>query len=369
MTKILVIEDSHALRKDIVEMLSFEGFDVRDAENGLVGVQRAREHLPDLIICDIMMPELDGYGVLTELQKDTAISTIPFIFLTAKTDKMDVRYGMELGAEDYLTKPFTASELIKSVQTRLKKREVLTEVAHRRFKNLQDNIILALPHELRTPLTGIIGFSDILTLDAAELPAKRIAEMAQYIYGAAQRLYRLTENYLTYAQLEVIRADEERVNTFRQMYTANPWSVVENEAVQKAQQYGREANLKLVSDKQIPVGISDDNLKKIAEELIDNAFKFSEIGTAVEVREAIRDNKYILTISDHGRGMSPEQISDIGAYMQFERKWYEQQGNGFGLIIARRLAEIHGGDLSVERTPDQRTNIVITLPLAAVPVQ
>jgi len=94
MKKILVVEDAQSLRKDIVEMLGFEGFEAIGAENGLVGVDRARQVLPDLIICDIMMPGLDGYGVLEELRKDTLTSTIPFIFLTARTDRVDVRQGM-----------------------------------------------------------------------------------------------------------------------------------------------------------------------------------------------------------------------------------------------------------------------------------
>src|SRR5690606_34418328 len=100
--KILVVEDEQSLRKDIIEMLSYEGFEVLGAENGRVGIEEARKHLPDLIICDIMMPELDGYAVLDELRKETRTAAIPFIFLTARTDKMDRRLGMEQGADDYL---------------------------------------------------------------------------------------------------------------------------------------------------------------------------------------------------------------------------------------------------------------------------
>src|SRR5687768_15229318 len=98
MTKILVIEDVHYLRDDVIEVLRFEGFDVRGAENGLVGVEVAREYMHDLIICDIMMPEMDGYGVLETLRSDLKTATIPFIFLTAKTDRVDMRHGMGMGA-------------------------------------------------------------------------------------------------------------------------------------------------------------------------------------------------------------------------------------------------------------------------------
>ena len=165
MKKILVIEDAQSLRRDILEMLRFEGYDVVGAEDGLVGVDRAREEMPDLIICDIMMPGRDGYGVLEELRRDPLTTSIPFIFLTARTDRVDVRQGMELGADDYLTKPFTASELLATVTTRLEKRTQISQIADRKLDDLRENIILALPHELRTPLNVILGFSDLMMTD------------------------------------------------------------------------------------------------------------------------------------------------------------------------------------------------------------
>ena len=121
MTTILVIEDVEALREEIMETLSYEGFDVMGAENGVVGVQIAKTYLPDLIICDIAMPELDGYGTLVALRQEAKTSMIPFIFLTAMTEKADMRQGMQLGADDYLTKPFTSSELLKAIASRLQK--------------------------------------------------------------------------------------------------------------------------------------------------------------------------------------------------------------------------------------------------------
>ena len=124
-TKILVVEDAHALRKDIIEMLGFEGYDVRGAENGLLGVEAAHEFRPDLIICDIMMPVLDGYGVLHAIHRNESIKNTPFIFLTAKSERTDFRKGMELGADDYVTKPFSGTDLLNAVDGRLKKIELL----------------------------------------------------------------------------------------------------------------------------------------------------------------------------------------------------------------------------------------------------
>jgi signal transduction histidine kinase len=362
-TRILVIEDAHALRKDIVEMLTFEGYDVRGAENGILGVQAAREYHPDLIICDIMMPELDGWGVLNELQKNAVEATIPFIFLTARTDKGDVRLGMELGANDYLTKPFTVNELINTVKTQLNKIRQHEEVAQGQLNHLRDNIILALPHELRTPLTGILGFSDILAADSRDMEPDKIAEMAQFIHSAALRLYRLTENYLTYAQLEVILTDQKRINSYRQFTAPDPRFVVESVALQQAQESQREADLVLNTVDEAEVSILDDNLRKITEELVDNAFKFSQPGTPIEVSSRLEGGQYILSFVDHGRGIPQEHIRDVGAYNQFGRKLFEQQGSGFGLAIVKQLCELHGGSLDIDSLPDRETRVTVKLPL------
>lgn len=121
MIKILTIEDEEAIRETIVDTLTLEGFEVMAAENGQVGLQLAREQLPDLIICDVIMPELDGYGVIYRLNQNPKTHGIPFIFLTGKSSMNDFRYGMNLGASDYLSKPFTSEELVTAVKVRLKR--------------------------------------------------------------------------------------------------------------------------------------------------------------------------------------------------------------------------------------------------------
>lgn len=120
---ILLIEDDTVMRENTAELLELSGYEVETAENGMYGVDKAKKVNPDLIICDIMMPELDGYGVLYLLSKDQETSDIPFIFLTAKTERIDMRKGMEMGADDYLSKPFEEEELIRAIETRLKRKE------------------------------------------------------------------------------------------------------------------------------------------------------------------------------------------------------------------------------------------------------
>ena len=125
--KILVIEDNLEVRENLVEILDLSGYDVVEAKNGVVGVQQARSTQPDLIICDVMMPELDGFGVLKILNNDPALNHIPFLFLTAKAEKSDFRKGMGLGADDYITKPFDDTELLEAIEMRLSKAQSIVQ--------------------------------------------------------------------------------------------------------------------------------------------------------------------------------------------------------------------------------------------------
>lgn len=152
MTKILVIEDEVQVLDNIQEILEIEDFDTITAENGRVGVQLALAEVPDLIICDVMMPELDGYGVLSALRQYSATANIPLIFLTAKANRSDVRQGMELGADDYLTKPFTPAELLKALATRLEKKAAVRELYTNQIRQVEAKLNHLVYHNSLTDL-------------------------------------------------------------------------------------------------------------------------------------------------------------------------------------------------------------------------
>jgi len=141
--KILLIEDDEVVRENTAEILELSGYQVVTGVNGLEGIKAATQEVPDLIICDIMMPEADGYQVLEELSKHTHTSSIPFVFLSAKTDHKDIRKGMNLGADDYLTKPFEEEDLITAIESRIAKTELLensTRVDHFTFNNFKQEL-------------------------------------------------------------------------------------------------------------------------------------------------------------------------------------------------------------------------------------
>jgi two-component system, sensor histidine kinase and response regulator len=361
MKRILVIDDEEWLREMVHMALAQKGFEVSEAENGVIGIEKARKELPDLILCDVNMDKVDGYLTLSALRNEPATAAIPFILMTGLADNAGMRHGMELGADDYLPKPFTLEELFAAVGARLKKAQALRQEAEKKLADLRNSIGMMLPHELRTPLNGILVYGEILAAEAATLPAKEVAEMGQVIHDSGKRLERLIENFLIYAQIELLGADLQKVNALRQNQTQFPARLIEERALGQGRAAKRVSDLVLDLADQ-PVPMSEDYLIKIVDELIQNAFKFSDPGKQVNVRFSGKSNGVMLSVTDQGRGFSTEHITRVGAYMQFERKIQEQQGLGLGLVIAKRLTELHGGTLSIQSERGTSTTVAVMLP-------
>lgn len=360
MTVILLIEDELNIRETTADMLAFEGFHVEQAENGIEGIAKARDLLPDFIICDIMMPGLDGYQVLLELRSDPLTANIPFIFLTAKSDRLSMRHGMELGADDYITKPFDIKELLAAIDARLQKRDALSQEYEWKLDQLRNSLISTLPHELRTPLFGILGYIDLIKAGGQTYEIDDILRMVDVMERFGLRLKRLVENYLLYAQLELLHSDAEKRSQLQSLSYEQPHLIIEKVALEIASKYDRLEDLQTHLGKG-HVYITEDSMIKIAEELIDNAFKFSEAGTRVQVTAVDDDAVYLFTVGDAGIGMSGDDINQIGAYNQFDRAIREQQGSGLGLTLAQKLTELHRGRLLIESEAEKGTLVTVEL--------
>jgi signal transduction histidine kinase len=363
MAKILVIDNDASLREVIQMALEHAGFEVIEADNGAIGVQNACAQLPDLILCDVRMEKMDGYRTLAALRQDTVTAPIPVILMTGQADTAGMRQGMELGADDYLSKPFTVPQLLAAVNARLKKNQTVRELAERKLADLRANISLALPHELLTPLNGILGFTDILITDHSHLQADEIVSMSEAIRDSAKRLHRLIENFLIFAQIELLQADQ--LQALREGQTLDLRKPIERVAQVRAGRAGRAEDLVLELC-EASAAITEDYFTKIVDELLENAFKFSTLGSPVQVQSVTGNGTFVLRIADQGRGMKSEHIAEVGAYMQFERKIYEQQGSGLGLTIAKRLTELHGGELSIQSELGIGTTVEVTLPCLTV---
>src|SRR5271169_4779571 len=243
MKKILVIDDETWLREMVHMALAQKGYDVVEAENGAVGIESARKVLPDLILCDVNMEKVDGYLTLSSLRNEPATATIPFILMTGLADHAGMRHGMELGADDYLPKPFTIDGLYAAVDARLRKAQTVRQEAEKKLADLRDNISLMLPHELRTPLNGILAYGEILSSEAATLAASEVAEMGQVIHESGKRLERLIENFLIYAQIELLGSEPQKLSALRKKRTLSPAGLIERRARAQAELARRSQDL------------------------------------------------------------------------------------------------------------------------------
>ncbi len=192
MKKVLIIDDDESIRESTQTLLEVVGYDVKVAEDGAKGIKLAFEFIPDIIICDIAMPIMDGYSVLNELGKNSKTSSIPFIFLTAKIEMSDLKQGMQLGADDYICKPFTSSELLKSIEIRLEKKNKLREsLKSETVKNNSDNntkklnkdsqiIVMAGDHPQNLVLNSIVyiesleKYSKVFTSDGKKITVRKL---------------------------------------------------------------------------------------------------------------------------------------------------------------------------------------------------
>ena len=364
MSKILIIDDESWLREMIRLALEQQGFEILESADSIDGAAQAREHLPDLILCDVNMDKAGaGYTTLAKLREDAATAAIPFILMTGLADAAGMRHGMELGADDYLPKPFKVEELYATVNARLRKVRTVREEAERNLSSLRTNITMMLPHEMRTPLNGIISNAELLATSAESLGPAIIAEMGQEICESGMRLERLIENFLFYARLEIVATDQASIKTMRASKTSQSAELVRTAANATAETAGRAKDL-TVEAANIPVAMAEEYFKKIVTELVQNAGKFSQPGSPIQVKLAATASSVELSVRDAGRGFSAAQIGRIGAYMQFERKMQDEQGFGLGLAIAKKLVELHGGELTVESSEGRGANIVVKLPPA-----
>ena len=358
--RILVIEDDPAVRGLIVDTIRLKGWQPLEASDGEMGVRTAETELPDLILCDIQMPKMDGYGVLHCLRENKLTAALPFIFLSGLGEKPKVRKGMESGADDYIVKPFTVQELIGAIEARLQKQAAFRETADSRLNELRESLTFALPHELVTPLNTILGFSSLL-LESPNISASELKEYAGLMHQAGGRLKALVEKFLVYAQVELTAANSE----LRNAAARPPHQTAETIAAtagRVAKEFKRADDLEL---KLSPVehSINSSHLDRLMRELIENAFKFSNERSKVQVKSSVNEGKLRLEVSDSGRGMTADQIQRLGANLQFDRQLHEQQGTGLGFAIARRLAELYGGTIRLESVPKARTAAVVEIPL------
>lgn len=367
--KILVIEDETLLREEVVEWLTFEGYQATGVADGISGVEAALRQLPDLIICDITMPRLDGYGVLLEVHTNPATAGIPFIFVTARASYEDVRKGMNLGADDYITKPFTRLELLQAIHTRLQKKslqeqerqnqgaelqQALTEEHARRL--LKTKLVAMFSHDFRGPLSSILLTNSLLRDYGSHLSDERRLTHLNHIEASARLLLQMLDDILVIAQIEndslAFKAEPLDVNLFLQQIVDDSRLI-----------HGARRAIHFTSNGTGLVMVDPRLLRQIITNLLSNALKFSARDRAVQITLTHDHAVCHFQIQDQGIGIPDVDLAHLFEPFQRGSNVESIAGTGLGLTIVKQAVELHGGTIRIESQLAVGTTATVTLPV------
>jgi two-component system sensor histidine kinase/response regulator len=353
---ILIIEDDEPIRTGLVLLLELNGHSVMAAADGPEAIKLA-ERGPNFIFCDIGMPGMDGYQVFEEIQKLPQCRGIPFVFLTAKADRAAQRHGMTLGADDFVTKPFTEQEIFAVIEARIRRQKPLRARIEALVAERCREAGAEWSHELMTPLTGVLGGLELIESEIDSVKPDELKDLLAIIRGGAERQYQLSKKIIIYFELE-------RLKMSPAAYTARcDASVAIAGGVSAVVQRFKRGSDLTVSLAEGTVALDGAHLSAAIAELVTNAFIFSKPGAPVTVTGVAHPGRYRIEVADLGPGMSPEQCARVGAFQQFDRARQNQQGLGLGLAIVRAAAEIAGGQFLAQAGADGRgLHVTLDLP-------
>lgn len=350
MSRVLIVDDDEGMRVVIADILGREGYQVSAAAHGAAGLTQAAVLQPDLILCDIKMPGMSGYEVLSALRREPSTAVTPVIFLTGMDEPETLRAAMNLGADDYLVKPVPSSVLVAAVARRLERSAAVRREAERCLQELRDELARSLlPHEFLTPLTAIMGLASLLMEEA--IPAIDTKEVGRGIWEAGQMLEGLIEKSLAYAELH---AEPPVTAPGLRAWAERAFDTAREEATHRALRANRSSDLNL-SGERVEVPMRSDHWRRLVRELVDNAIKFSPAGSPIAVGLTTGNGEPTLTVRDHGPGMSAEYLESLEDRAPFLRRHQGQAGLGLGLRIVRRLLQLYGGALSFETAAGEGT--------------
>jgi two-component system, sensor histidine kinase and response regulator len=361
---ILIIDDNKHIRTQINLVLKLEGYTTFMASNGLEGVSVAKESLPSLIICDIMMPELDGYGVLSILRSNASTADIPFLFLSAKAEKQDIRQGMNLGADDYLWKPFSTEDLIKAIEARLDRHETTRRALSDKltpFASLsltRDKFLSLMTHDLKSAFTGILGLSELMSAKHHDMSEGEFTETLALMNETAQSTYGLLDSFLEWSRLQLGGMVANRTTFDVQLIGQRTLSLLSANAKHK----------QITIANSIPqytqVWADQRMVEAIIRNLLYNALKFTHRGGSITLTALEEEHCIRISVSDTGIGINED---DIVRLLQPENEFttlgtHGERGTGLGVLFCRELAEKNNGTLSILSEKEKGSTFSFTLP-------
>lgn len=329
--KVLVVEDDNTIRENVSEYLQIHNFEVLTADNGKKGYNTAITEQPDIIISDIMMPEMSGLDMLIFLKKNPQTNLIPIVFTTAKADIKDVRKGMTLGADDYLTKPFEFKDLLSTINTQLSKKEIVNNYLNKEYEKSFQHWRSIANHELFTPINVIQNIFHI-----SNQQSKLDHELKSVFDISITRLKRTISNLLLLSGVDQFSTNEKE-------YTLEAFNQLIKSILSEIYTEERDIPIhkfEIKYDCDEIIRIKDYNIIAV-KELLDNAYKYSPIDSTIEVQFIFKKSHFGLSVKNENKFNNQKTIQSNRPFNQVDRSQYEQQGLGLGLFIINRISDLY----------------------------
>ena len=361
---ILLVDDTEANLRVLGPLLQAEGWSVAAATRGEQALELIAQRLPELVLLDVMMPDMYGFEVCRRLRADPATRDLPVLFITALTDEESIVRGFRDGAQDYIVKPFRQAELVARVRTHLALRQAI-RLAEKQAADLarlnadKDRFYSIIAHDLRSPLAGLLGLSEALAGNLKDFTPAEVTESVADMAKSARNLYQLLENLLEWSQLQTGRMEcrPEQVDL--------PTLLTEMMELfaQSAEQKGLILRLNL----QPAIAWADRRMMHaVFRNLLSNAIKFTPAEGLVTLRCGLAGGKVIGEVDDTGTGISTqlmEAIFNQGTKPVSKPGTAGERGTGLGLVLCRELLDRAGGTLAARSGPGPGSTFTVTLPV------
>ena len=362
---ILVVEDNVDLNMAICEILESFNFEVNSSKDGYAALEWLKDHTPDMILCDIMMPGMDGYTLLKHARADAKLRTLPFIFLTARTSVTDRRRAKEIGIEDYLTKPVDSNDLIAAINNALRRRQIMQAEMQEQMNALRDRIVGILQHEFRTPLTFVLGYAEyLLDVTKGDFNVDELRTSASAILDGGRRLQQLIETFLLLAELQNRQLDSNEIGKVQAYQLLTD---LDKEFGPRIQEAGLQVELGS-QQKEVYLYADTEMVREALRRLMDNAIRYRRAGSAtiwLSVEIASTSTYVGLRIRDEGAGIPAEQVQSYAtAFQQHDRDNRTEPGAGLSLALIRHVAHLHGGSLEIDSEYGVGSAFTLWLPIA-----
>ncbi len=360
---VLLVDDLPQNIEVLGSILSNRGVKIAVAMNGNQAINTAIKKKPDLILLDVAMPDMDGFEVCKRLKENPETEKIPIIFLTAKTETDDIVKGFDLGAVDYITKPFKTAELLARVKTHLelkRSRDIISEQISQleKLNEDKDKFISLISHDLRGPFTGFLGLTKFLHENLNTFTPEEIKEVAKELHNSLLRQYQLLENLLDWSKIQIgkVKINKQKIDL----------SEIVNNKIELFQTSAKSKNIELVSSIKPETYIFADSvmISSVIHNLISNAIKYTKERGKITLNSSEKDNYVEVSVSDTGIGISKENLEKLfqpGEIFSTPGTKMEK-GTGLGLLIAKEMVEMNDGKIRVESQENVGTTFYILLP-------